>query len=151
MKSLERNEKFKPSKRRINKVISLLTSEEFQILPQNVVKRKQIIAEIKTSSNQPNVTFSINKYHFMGIADSGSYFSILPYASFQKLNINETSLDCKQQYSIHSATDVKENAVLGTIFLTVSLQNKDGSVQNLHQHFFYFETYLHVKFNSARP
>ena len=68
LKSLERNEKCKPSKRRINKVISLLTCEEFQILPQNVVKRKQIIAEIKTSSNQPNVTFSINKYHFMGIA-----------------------------------------------------------------------------------
>ena len=81
------------------------------------------------------MTFHINDQPVHALADSGSYFSILPFQTFKQLNLKEKDLDKSQQYSIHSATEVKSNAVLGTINLPICIKNVDESRQKLTQRF----------------
>ena len=109
---------FQPTKRIINKIIQLVTSNKFQLLPSYLIKRKQIIAKIRITAQQPNLTFKINNQPVHGIADSGSFFSILPFHNFKQLNLSENNVDKSQQFSIQSATEIKTNAVLGTINLS---------------------------------
>ena len=59
----------------------------------------------------------------------------LPFHNFKQLNLSENNLDKTQQFSIHSATEVKTNAVLGTINLSVCITNSDNSEQILIQKF----------------
>ena len=52
------NETYKSSKRVINKIIQLVL--KFKLLPSYLIKRKQVVAEIRTTTNQPKLTFSID-------------------------------------------------------------------------------------------
>jgi hypothetical protein len=61
--------------------------------------------------------------------------SILPFQTFKQLNLKEKDLDKSQQFSIHSATEVKNNAVLGTINLKICIENSDDLRQILTQKF----------------
>ena len=99
------NVNFEPTKRIINKIIRLVTSTKIQLLPSYLIKRKQIIAEVRNTSQQPNLTFQINDQPIHALADSGSFFSILPFQTFKQLKLNEKDLDKSQQFSIHSATE----------------------------------------------
>ena len=47
-----------------------------------------------------------------------------------ELNLKEKDLDKSKQYSIHSVTEVKSNAVLGTINLSICIKNVDESSKN---------------------
>ena len=94
-----------------------------------------VYTEVRTTTNQPNLTFSVNNQYFHTIADSGSFYSILPFQTFKQLNLNEKDLDKSQQFSIHSATEVKNNAVLGTINLNICIENTDDTRQILTQKF----------------
>ena len=53
---------FDQTKRQINKVMNLLILKSFQILPAYLVKRKQKLTEVRTTSNQPNLHFKINNH-----------------------------------------------------------------------------------------
>ena len=55
--------------------------------------------------------------------------------TFKQLNLDEKDLDKSQQFSIHSVTEIKNNAVLGTINLSIYIKNADNSRQDLTQKF----------------
>ena len=65
------------------------------------------------------------------MADSGSFYSIIPFSTFKQLNLDEKDLDKSQQFSIHSATEIKNNAALGTKNLEICIKNADDSRQIL--------------------
>ena len=85
------------------------------------------------------------------MADSGSFYSIIPFSTFKQLNLDEKDLDKSQQFSIHSATEIKNNAVPGTINIEICIKNADDSRQILTQKFPHLETFLYSQFDNFRP
>jgi hypothetical protein len=100
-----------------------------------LLARKCTTINVNLTNNQPNLVISIQNCKMLSLVDTGSFFSILPSKHFQQLNIPSEYLDKSKNYSIQSATNLVNNAVQGTIHLSVDIDNVNGTKQKLNQRF----------------
>ena len=98
-----------------------------KLLLEYIICKKRTVIAANLTHDQPNIEFALNGFKLTGLVDTGSYFCILPYLHFLKLIFSPQYLNTNKQYSIQSATELQENAVLGTITLEITIQNKDTS------------------------
>ena len=93
----------------------------------------------------PVIDCKINNMQTQACIDSGSTFTIQPYAFFKTLNISESRLNKSISYTIDSASHHNENAVFGSILLNVLVQISDGSMETFRQKFLILKPELKLK------
>jgi hypothetical protein len=88
----------------------------------------------------------LNNCNTSAILDTGSTFSLIPYSIWQKLNINKNQLDQSVQFNINSASHSNPDAVLGRIYLNITVKNKHGVEQNISQNCLILRSHLDLSF-----
>ena len=127
------SDKARISCRQINKVAKLLIFSE--ILPEFLSQPSTKNISVYLSNSGPKIVASINGKNFNSLLDSGSSFTLLPYAYWKELGINDEKLDKSQKYNISSATHVCQDSVLGRIWLTLKVTNLNDTEQHIPQLF----------------
>ena len=130
--------------RLIRKVCNALQNRN--LIDHNWLNKPSIDVIINYANKAPILQICLNNCNTSAILDTGSTFSLIPYSIWQKLNINKNQLDQSVQFNINSASHSNPDAVLGRIYLNITVKNKHGVEQTISQNCLILRSHLDLSF-----
>ena len=121
----------KLSTRLLKKFCSALHTRN--LVDRDWLHKPNITVDVNYANKAPILQICLNNCSTNAILDTRSTFSLIPYTISQTLGLKKNQLDQSIRFNINSASHSNPDAVLGQIFLTITVKSKYDVEQVLSQ------------------